>query len=419
MITRIRGTRDIVEGKMLQALSKSLVEHLEQYNYQQIYLPLIEPLALFKRSLGNETDVVSKEMFLVHSSAMEAGEAKDEICLRPEATASTVRAFVENGITTRPWKVYTIGEMFRYERPQKGRFRQFYQCSIESIGIESPAADALFISMLNQFFSKKCGLIEYALHINYLGCPGDRINLKKKLDTFLEQHLEALCATCKRRKDTNILRIFDCKNEHCQSIYINAPTITTTLCESCDHGWKMLQESLDDLSITYMHNSRLVRGLDYYNKTVFEFVSPLLGAQSTFAGGGRYDGLVSAIGGKQDQPSVGVAIGLDRLLLLLEQVNQNFAPQQPPLYIILPLSAAEHTLALHVASLLYTNNFCADVFFESSIKQGLKKANVIGAKMCIIIGENERTATSVMVKNMITGKEELVRQDSLIAYLKQ
>ncbi len=415
MISRVRGTRDIVDGIAMEHLCMLLEKHLKNYRYSQIYLPLIESTDLFKRSLGQETDVVSKEMFVVTSSS---GQSDEEICLRPEATASTVRAFVENGIQQTPWKVFTIGEMFRYERPQKGRFRQFYQCSMEVIGSACVAEDVLFIQMLNNFFSQQCGFLEYGLHINYLGCHADRSALKEQLHTFLEEHISALCDTCKKRKDTNILRIFDCKSSECQKIYSNAPVITSVLCAECDYEWKQLQNNLEELSVTFSHNPCLVRGLDYYNKTVFEFVSPLLGAQSAFCGGGRYDGLVQAVGGKEDQPSIGAAIGIDRVLMMFEVLGKSFIGNSKPLHVVLPLSQEEQSAALQIVSELHKHDLCADVLFDKSIKNLMRKANKLGAKVALLLGSQERENGTVTVKNMMTGQETVVKQIEIAQFLK-
>lgn len=414
MVSKVRGTRDIIEGQSMQTLRHLLEQHLNTYRYTPIYLPLIEDVDLFKRSLGQETDVVSKEMFVVTSSS---GQADERICLRPEATASTVRAFIENGIQETPWKVFTIGEMFRYERPQKGRFRQFYQCNVENIGSEGAAEDALFISMLNSFFAQACGLVEYALHLNYLGCQADRESLKKDIYTFLEKHEQTICQTCQKRKEANILRVFDCKNETCHNLYLNAPRILDHLCSSCANEWSDLQKYLQSMSVSFTIVPHLVRGLDYYNKTVFEFVSPLLGAQSAFCGGGRYDSLVTLLGGKEDKPSIGAAVGLDRLLMIYEVLNKQWQSAQKPLYLVLPLSPAEYVVALHVADFLHQKNVCADVLFEKSIKHQMKKANKLGAKTCFIVGSEEVATGSVTVKDMVTGKEVKIQQTEIDKYL--
>lgn len=292
MISRVRGTRDIMNAQEYMGLFQIIKQHLAHYRFKEIILPTLESVDLFKRALGQETDVVSKEMFIVSSSSAQSDEL---ICLRPEATASMVRSFIEHGIQDVPWKVFCCGSMFRYERPQKGRFREFYQCSLEIIGSACVSEDARLLAMLDVLFAQKCDLSEYALHVNYLGCPEDRKVFKEKLYAFLNEHDAQLCETCKKRKEANILRVFDCKEAECHTIYATAPHITDSLCISCACEWQELQDRLEELSVSFVHNSKLVRGLDYYNKTIFEFVSPLLGAQSAFCGGGRYDSLVALL----------------------------------------------------------------------------------------------------------------------------
>ena len=415
MISRIRGTRDILNTDKLSVLLLIIEQHLEQYHYTHIILPTIEPLDLFNRALGQNTDVVSKEMFLVSSLS----PSKERICLRPEATASTVRAFIENSIQDLPWKVFSYGSMFRYERPQKGRFREFYQCSMEVIGSKSLSEDVRLISIIDALFAEKLQLNEYALHMNYLGCSDDRTIFKKHLYNFLETVSADICKTCTVRKDANILRIFDCKNDTCQDAYKNAPHLVQSLCETCDHEWNEIQNRLEELSVSFVYNPYLVRGLDYYNKTIFEFVSPLLGAQSAFCGGGRYDSLVSMLGGKQDQPAIGAAIGVDRLLLLLEAVESSvLMSQKDPLYVVMPLAEEQHPVALKVAQKLQKAKIVVDVLFEGSVKSMMRKANKMGARSVIIIGSDEQENNSVMIKNMMTGESETVKQLDILDTLK-
>lgn len=433
MVARVRGTRDIIDPRLMFFAMKTITKHLQKYHFQQIITPIIEPVALFKRSLGLETDVVSKEMFIVGSSSAEQGDdirlrqgserdprSEDlEICLRPEATASVVRAFIEEGIQNLPWKVFLFGSMFRYERPQKGRYREFYQCSLELIGARSLAYDAQLLSMLDRLFRQSLKLEAYALHLNFLGCPEDRVLFKEQLALFLDKHLSTLCSTCLKRKDTNILRIFDCKNETCQELYTKAPLLVDCFCEECAIEWRTVRDQLEELSVPFVLMPRLVRGLDYYNKTVFEFVSPLLGAQSTFCGGGRYDQLVKDLGAREDQPSVGAAIGLDRLTLLLEMVQNSLdLPYEPKLFVIVPVSEEQHSLALQVADTLIRADICVDVLFDGSVKNMMRKADKTGAKTVLLIGKDEQEAGTVKVKHMQSGQEETIKQVELARHLK-
>lgn len=418
MISRVRGTRDIFKAREFLEIARIIKKHLHQYRFHQMMLPSLESVDLFKRALGQETDVVSKEMFIVSSSSAE--QKKEQICLRPEATAQMVRAFIENGVQDLPWKVFCIGSMFRYERPQKGRFREFYQASLEIIGSASVSEDIHLITMLDTLFAQKFNLTEYAVHINYLGCQEDRKQFRKKLYDFLSNHESAICETCKKRKEANILRVFDCKNEDCHKVYADAPSLTDELCSTCAVEWTEVQERLEELSVSYVHNTKLVRGLDYYNKTIFEFVSPLLGAQSAFCGGGRYDSLVSLLGGKQDQPAIGAAIGLDRLWMLLEETESTLLEQQlNPLYVIVPLDKAQHPVVLQLAQSLLAQGFCIDILFDGSVKSMMRKANKMGAHSVMLVGEDEQAQGTVTIKDMQTGESQTVKQVDAAGLLKK
>jgi len=392
-----------------------LKKHLKLHGFKEISTPIIESMDLYRRSTGQETEVVTKQMFKIQS----IGDSKDEICLRPEATPSTIRAFIENKIQQIPWKVFTWGPMFRYERPQKGRYRQFHQLNVEIIGSNAIAQDAHFIKMLDRFFHEKLGLNNYALLVNFLGCFEDRKIFKLLLSQFLANVTQDVCKECQVRKENNILRIFDCKNPDCQKIYKNAPHIANNLCEDCSCEWKALQDQLSLLSVTFAYSPTLVRGLDYYSKTVFEFVSDNLGAQSSFCGGGRYNQLVSQLGGKNDQPSIGAALGIDRLLLLLEPIKEKLLlPQEPVLHLILPIEKDQHILALLIADNLQSDGLCTDILLEGdSIKSMMRKANKMGAKFCLIVGPDEQEKKMVTVKNMMTGESKAVLQIDLSNYL--
>ncbi len=391
-------------------------EHLQRFHFTHISTPIIESTELFKRAVGEQTDVVSKEMYTLNTH-----DDAESLCLRPEGTAPIVRAFIEHGIQQMPWKVFTWGPMFRYERPQKGRFRQFHQVTIEVIGAASVAHDALFIAMLDQLFHEQLQLNSYALHLNFLGCHDDRAAFKQRLDQFLTSVADQLCAMCKKRQQTNILRVFDCKVQACQTAYEQAPHLADKLCTTCATEWQQVQDQLDALSVTYTYNPRLVRGLDYYNKTVFEFVSAQLGAQNAFCGGGRYDTLVKQLGGKQDQPSLGAAIGIERVLMLLEPIKDKLPlPTLPALNAILPLGPEQQTLALITAQLLTHHGFAAEVLLEGgSMKSLLRRANKLGARYALIIGTDEQQKNEIAVKDMTTGDTRQFKQGELIAALKR
>ncbi|KKP35346.1 MAG: Histidine-tRNA ligase [candidate division TM6 bacterium GW2011_GWF2_32_72] len=415
MFTKVKGTQDFLDLTLFKFFIDQSQRHFLNYDFTEIAVPILESVALFKRSLGEETDVVSKEMFIIKPAA----ESKDEICLRPEATASIVRAFVENSVQHAPWKVFTYGPMFRYERPQKGRYRQFHQVSVEVIGSKSIFQDAQLIKMFDRLFTEKCMLQNYVLQINFLGCPEDRKLFKEKLYKFLESKSDQICQKCLERKEKNILRVLDCKIETCQKNYEKAPKITDSLCGECSKEWQKLQETLEILSISFIINSKLVRGLDYYNKTVFEFVSDSLGAQSAFCAGGRYDNLVKEVGAKEDFPSVGAAIGIERMLLLLEEVQDKLSlPQPKVLTVIMPVEEAQNELALLVADELQAHNLCTEVMLEGdSFKSMMRKANKLGAKHVIILGEDEQKNGTLTIKNMLTGTQNVIPQSEVVKYL--
>lgn len=417
MISRVKGTQDFLDLTLLNFLLARVKEHVSTYNFHEIQTPIIEHTELFVRSLGEYTDVVHKEMFTI---AMR--DEQEQVCLRPEATAAIVRAFVENGVQQTPWKVFTYGPMFRYERPQKGRFRQFHHLDFEVIGSASVAQDALLLLMLDRLFHEVLGLSDYALLVNYLGCGSDRIEYEKAVRAFLTpDKLHAMCPTCQVRVQKNLLRIFDCKNPTCQALYADAPTTVEVLCEPCKHDWQQLTTWLSLLSISYVHQPKLVRGLDYYSKTVFEFVSTSLGAQNAFCAGGRYDQLVRQVGHKEDKACVGAAIGVERLLLLLEAMQDKLAlPQPAALYVVIPLAQEQVPLALLIADELLAHAYTVEVLVEGdSVKNMMKKANKLGAQYAIIIGEDEQQKHEVTLKHMMTGQSRTVAQSALVATLKK
>ncbi len=415
MIHRVRGTRDILDTRLFEYAVSTIATYVKKYHFTPIMTPVLESVDLFKRSLGTETDVVSKEMFIVSSSS---GQSDESICLRPEATASTIRAFVEEGVQQTPWKVFSWGPMFRYERPQKGRFRQFNQFNLECIGSASVAQDAQFITMLDRIFNQQFALDSYGLHINFLGTPEERKAFRGTLLTYLDGQ-SGLCQTCQVRKTTNILRVFDCKQDACRAICESAPTLEQAFGQASRTEWQQLRNYLEELSVCFTVNTRLVRGLDYYNKTVFEFVSSDLGSQTAFCGGGRYDHLVSQIGGKEDQPSIGAAIGLDRLVMILEAHPEKLMlPQDPAVYVVIPLSDQQHGLALQCVDALIYAGHTVELLSDGSVKSMMRKANKMGAASAIIIGDDEQAAGTVTVKNMQSSDVQVLKLADLPKFLK-
>jgi len=411
--SRVRGTQDILDLRLRLFVLSKISSHLKKYNFSQIETPVLERTDLFVRSLGEQTDVVTKEMYVFNTAG------GDSICLRPEGTAGTIRAFLENHIEKRPWKVWSYGPMFRHERPQKGRWRQFYQVNMEVIGTGEIVQDGFFIKMLDSFFSKNLLLENYVLKLNFLGCIEDRKRYRGELDKFLEGVKDKICKTCLARKEKNILRVFDCKEAGCKKVYVGAPKLTDYLCDGCDKEWKDLQELLSLQSVSFVCDHSLVRGLDYYGKTVFEFSSEELGAQSAFCGGGRYE-LAKELGAKEEVPSIGAAVGLGRLLMLVEKVkNQLAVPEEPALYVLIPMSEEQQSLALLLADKLVDGRLCVDVLLEGgSMKSLMRRANKMGASHVLILGEEEMKNGTVSIKNMVSGESQVVKQDKILEILK-
>lgn len=412
MINRVRGTQDILDLKLYNFVLNTIKHHLDLHNFSEIETPVLELTELFVRSIGAETDVVSKEMYTINTSDDES------ICLRPEGTASIIRAYVENGVQQSPWKVYMHGPMFRRERPQKGRWRQFNQFTFEVINAQSIAHDAHVIGMLNTLFGERFKLDNYVVKINFLGCSDDRKQHRTALVDFLNKEINNICETCKVRKDKNPLRVFDCKSEQCQACYTKAPKITEHLCTACAEEWQTLQELLGMLSVSFVIEPLLVRGLDYYNKTVFEFSSPDLGAQSAFLGGGRYS-LGKEVGAKDDFACIGAGIGMGRIMLLIEKNLQKISiPQEPALHVVIPLGKEQIPLALLLATEIQAHGLSMDVLLEqASVSNLMKKANKLGAKFVCLIGADEQTNGTITVKNMIKGESTTMRQAELISFL--
>ncbi len=413
MITRVTGTEDLLDLRLYNFLISTAKKHFESFNFNEIRTPIIEYTPLFVHSLGEQTDVVSKEMYVFLQ------DQEKSVCLRPEMTASTIRACFENRVERFPWKVFSFGPMFRRERPQKGRLRQFHQFNVEIIGAQSIMHDAHLIKMLDTLFSKSLQLEHYVIKTNFLGCLNDRQTHKAALIDFLNQHSASICETCQKRKDANTLRVFDCKNAACQKLYTTAPFIIQHLCTGCSDEWTALQDQLRLLGVNSIIDNALVRGLDYYQKTVFEFSSNQLGSQSAFCGGGRYH-LGKEVGATEDYQSVGVGIGIERVLMLLELIQDKLTLENPQrLHMIIPMTTAQDTLGLLLAHELRRENLACDIILDkASATNMMKKANKMSAAWVLLIGETEQQQNTVMLKNMMTGESTPVKQDELIKKLK-
>jgi histidyl-tRNA synthetase len=415
MLTRIKGTQDILDLTLQKFLLNKVRKHLAQYNFSEIMTPILERAELFQRAVGQETDIVSKEMYFIEATQ----EDDERTTLRPEITASIVRAYLNNNIQQVPWKVFSYGSVFRHERPQKGRWREFEQISIEVIGTQSVASDAYFITMLDRLFHEGLKLEQYALVINYLGCKDDRANFRDALYKYLSEHEQEICATCKVRKEKNILRVLDCKNEQCKALYAKAPVITDSLCGQCMEEWKALQNYLQELSVSFTHSPMLVRGLDYYEKTIFEFVDMgTLGSQSAFCGAGRYE-LAQAIGNKNPVPSMGAGIGVGRLVMMLDAIKDRLPlEQKPALHLVVPFNQEQYSLGLQVADDLHAKGLCVDILAEgASLKSMLRKANDLGATTVILLGVDEQKGGYATVKYMKLSTEEKIALKDLAATL--
>jgi len=393
MIKAIRGMRDILppESSRWQWVESVAREVFHLYGYQEIRLPLLERTELFARSIGADTDIVAKEMYTFPDRKGES------LTLRPEATASVLRAVLENRLDKGAGvkKFYTMGPMFRYERPQKGRFRQFYQINCEAFGGEAPELDVEVILLLVQIL-KRLLLGEMRLLINSLGCPECQAKFKAALGLFLINR-EGLCEDCQRRRTTNPLRVLDCKSVHCQKILQGAPVIRDYLCSDCAAHFARVQEFLDRFQVAYEVQPRLVRGLDYYTRTAFEVVAAGLGAQDAVAGGGRYNGLARELGGP-DLPAVGFAIGEDRLL---EVLPEDFGQDCRPRIFVAALGEAARKRAFAVVQELRRRNLAGEMDFEGrSLKAQMTLADRLNAAYVVILGDQELAAGLAQVRPM-------------------
>ncbi|MCS7026571.1 MAG: histidine--tRNA ligase [Bryobacteraceae bacterium] len=409
MIKAIKGTRDILPPatKVWNFVEEVSRRVLHCYNYQEIRTPIFEETALFARGVGEETDIVSKEMYTWQD------RDGSSLTLRPENTAPVIRAFLEHRLDQRPGlqKLFYIGPMFRRERPQKGRYRQFFQIGAEAIGSESPALDAEVIEMVVEILTQS-GLQGFQLIINSVGCPQCRPRFVAMLKEKIEQVASQLCADCRRRSVTNPLRVLDCKVPADQPLIETLPSILDHLCQDCRSHFTWVRKFLEDRDIRYQVQGRLVRGLDYYMRTTFEIVHGALGAQNSVVGGGRYDGLAEALGSKVPAPGIGFSIGEDRLVLSLEECRPELARQTLDL-LVAPLgeSALSHSTLL--ARELRRQGLCVEIAFDAKLKRALELANKLGARHALIVGDNEIQAGVYALKDMATGQQLNVTRDSL------
>ena len=402
LLKRPNGTEDILPGVSAewQALESFLRTTAHVNGFEEIRIPTFEQTELFSRGVGETTDVVQKEMYTV--SAKES-----TFTLRPEGTAGTVRAMLQNGLLNEalPQRVYYILSCFRHERPQAGRLREFHQFGVEMAGSQEPSADAEVIFLAHQIITE-LGVKDVELHINSIGCPACRKKYHEALRAYFLPHKDELCETCQERLDKNPMRLLDCKSPICKEIGKDAPVILDYLCEDCSTHFEKLKHNLDLIGISYSIDPRIVRGLDYYTKTVFEFVTTSIGAQGTICGGGRYDGLIEQLGGPAT-PALGFGMGLERLLLTLH--NQGAEPLNKPdpcyLYIV-PMGELAADKAMQLTSMLRREGISAQTdVMGRSLRAQMKFADKLGARFTMVIGDNELENGEAVLKNMKTGEK--------------
>jgi len=420
-ITRPRGTNDFLPGTVekWQYLEDEFRRICREYGYAEIRTPIFEHTELFHRGVGETTDIVEKEMY----TFLDRGERS--ITLRPEFTAAIVRSYIENnlGAAPQPTKLYQFGPVFRYDKPQAGRYRQFHQFDAEVLGTQDPAADAETIALVADYFQRlglepvrEDGTGVISLHINSIGCPNCRPVHREKLQAFLKDNLAGLCPDCQSRFSRNPLRILDCKNEKCQAITAGAPDIIDCLCDECADHFAGVRKYLDAVGLRYTIDPRLVRGLDYYTKTTFEFISSALGAQSSVCGGGRYDGLVEIVGG-EPTPSVGFAIGLERLVLTVDSVGKKLPEQYPVDVFIATVGSGVKAAAFALLHRLRRAGIAADQdFLNRSLKGQMKYSDKLKARWTVILGEDELAKGTATVREMATSEQAEVPLDGLAAY---
>lgn len=407
-IKSIKGTVDVLpsDSYKWQFVERKFLDTAQKYGFGEIRVPTFEDKRLFIRSVGDTTDVVQKEMYTF------TDQGGRELALRPEGTAGVNRAVIENGLINGalPVKLSYAISCFRAEKPQAGRMREFHQLGMELFGSASPSADAEVIAFVDEFF-KLLGIRNISLEINSIGCKECRKNYHAALKSYFEARKDKLCDTCLERLDKNPLRILDCKNPDCKEIAKDAPVVLDYLCDDCKAHFEGLKKRLDALGVHYTVNPRIVRGLDYYVRTVFEFVSSDLGAQSTVCGGGRYDGLIKSLGGP-DQPGIGYAMGVERLLMVMKAQGIEIPAPAPCDLYIGSIGEEASVEALRLCGILRGEGFSAECdIVGRSVKAQMKYADKIGARFSMVLGDNELAEKKAVIKNMATGENAEIALD--------
>ena len=399
-IKALKGFKDILpeEINLWSRVENTAKDIFKRFNFSEIRLPILEKTELFARSIGEATDIVEKEMYTF---------VDKQVTMRPEATASMLRAYIDHGLYVQKpvQRLFTIGPMFRHERPQKGRLRQFHQMDIEVLGSENPLVDAELMAMGSMLLSE-LGL-SASLELNSLGCPDCRPGYRRLLLTYIEVKFDSLCDDCKRRSTTNPLRVLDCKKSTCREQVDNAPSIIEHLCDDCDDHFGKVQNGLQQLGVEYSLNKFMVRGLDYYCRTTFEFITGDLGAQAAIAAGGRYDGLIEKLGGPKKSPGIGFAIGIERLVLLLQQ-QEDVVSDEPELDLfVIGYGEKGSLLSYGLVNELRKKRCRVAMDHEGrSLKSQMKQANKAGAKFVLIVGDDEITRGKGVFKDMESQQQQ-------------
>ena len=406
-IKRPNGTEDVLPRDVHKwhTVEKIARETAESFGFGELRFPTFENTDLFLRSVGETTDVVQKEMYTVMAK-------ETKFTLRPEGTAGAIRAMLQNGMLNEalPQRIYYLISCFRHERPQAGRLREFHQFGVEMAGSQSPAADAELISLAKKIL-ERLDVKNIELHINSIGCPACRAKYHEALRAFFEPHKDELCDTCKERLVKNPMRLLDCKSPEDREIAKDAPVITDYLCDDCSEHFTKLRKYLDNAGISYIVDPKIVRGLDYYTKTVFEFVTTEIGAQGTVCGGGRYDGLIEQLGG-QHTPALGFGMGIERLLLVMDKQNCNFlAPKKCDIYFATMGDAALEKAIELTAQLREFGYYAEYDLMGRGLKAQMKYANKIDAAFTMVLGDNELTDAKAKLKEMESGEETLINLD--------
>lgn len=408
----IKGTKDVLPKDVHknQYIEATALDIAEKFGYKELRTPVFEHTELFQRGVGDTTDVVQKEMYTFDDKGGRS------ITLRPEGTAGAVRSYLENGLCneTLPQKICYITSCYRYEKPQAGRLREFHQFGVECFGTKSPLADAEIIALAKSLFDT-LEIKDLSLEINSIGCPTCRAEYHKALKEYFESRREDLCPTCQERLDRNPMRILDCKSPVCSEIAKGAPVVIDYLCDECKDHFDKVQKYLDVQNIEYTINPKIVRGLDYYTKTVFEFVSNAIGAQGTVCGGGRYDGLVKELGG-QDTPSLGFGMGLERLMLLMEAQNCPFPQENAPDLFIVALGDKATLKSIEICKDMRAEGFAALMDLnQRSVRAQMKYADKLNAKFNMVIGDDEVESGTAKLKNMTTGEETEIALETFVS----